>query len=58
MTPPLVFALLGLGALLVIDRRSEPRVTLRDRAIEAQAVSACASRFARDLTARALKAGY
>lgn len=45
---------LGLGVLLVSGGRTDPRVltTLRDRAIEAQRISAIASRRARDLTAQ------
>ena len=40
---------LGLGVLLVSGSRTDPRVltTLRDRAIEAQRISAIASRRAR-----------
>ncbi len=56
MTPPVVLALLGfgLGALVVANRRVDLRAepTLRERAIEAQKISACASQLARDLTAR------
>jgi hypothetical protein len=56
ITVPLVLALFGLGALLAVDRRPDPRspMTLRERAIEAQELSARASQVARDLTARAL----
>lgn len=54
MTRALIFTLLGfgLGALLVAGKRAELRVSpagLRERAIEAQRISARASQHARDL---------
>jgi hypothetical protein len=61
VTTPVVFALFGfgLGALLIAGSRSDsresrrdPQRTLRDRAIEAQKISAEASQLARDLAAR------
>jgi hypothetical protein len=56
VTTPFVLTLLGfgIGVLLVVDRRTDPRAltTLREHAIEAQKISARASQRARALTAK------
>jgi len=62
MTPGVVLTLLGfgLGALLMTDRRSDPRAAattmtttaLREQTIEAQEISARAAERARTLMAR------
>ena len=54
MTTSITLALLGfgLGALIIADRRGDPRATLREDVINAQRMADLAAQHARELAAQ------